>query len=140
MGCRQLITIGICNDEEIRFPNRRKYRDSGVTGLVLCILCYFRYDDDRIHNIAEFLIDQQNTEGSWFYDILAALDYLRDIDIKDQRLSAAIEELVKKQNTDNTWNLQNKHAGTVFFEMEKAGGPSRWNTLRGSRVLNWWQE
>jgi hypothetical protein len=30
--------------------------------------------------------------------------------------------------------------GRTFFEMEKAGKPSRWNTLRALRVLRWWEK
>lgn len=29
-------------------------------------------------------------------------------------------------------------AGKVWFELEKDGQPSRWNTLRALRVLQWW--
>jgi hypothetical protein len=31
--------------------------------------------------------------------------------------------------------LQAKHSGLVYFDMEKPGKPSRWNTLRAMRVL-----
>jgi hypothetical protein len=39
---------------------------------------------------------------------------------------------------DGRWPVQHKYAGKTFFEMEKTGGPSRWNTLRALRVLRWW--
>jgi hypothetical protein len=106
--------------------------------------------EEAQHKAHEFLLDhkliKENDKNClllsfpnyWFYDILVALDYFRDINIKDSRLSKAIEILVMKQNADGTWNLQNKHSGATFFEMEKAGKPSKWNTLRGLRVLNWW--
>jgi hypothetical protein len=34
--------------------------------------------------------------------------------------------------------LQHVYKGKTYFEMEKLGGPSRWNTLRALRVLKWW--
>ncbi|MCR4316089.1 MAG: hypothetical protein NUW37_07060 [Planctomycetes bacterium] len=75
----------------------------------------------------------------WFYDVLGALDYFRESGAKkDPRLAEAIEVLRKKRNRDGTWNLQNPHPGKVWFEMEKPGKPSRWNTLRAMRVLKWW--
>ena len=43
-----------------------------------------------------------------------------------------------RQNPDGTWDLQNRHPGKTFFEMEAVGKPSRWNTLRALRVLKWW--
>lgn len=72
----------------------------------------------------------------WKYDILRALDYFQYANCKwDQRMEQAIQALEKKRNKNFTWNLQAKHSGQVHFEMEKAGKPSRWNTLRAMRVL-----
>ena len=45
-----------------------------------------------------------------------------------------------RQGKDGLWPVQHKHSGRVFFDMEKTGGPSRWNTLRALRVLQWWQD
>jgi len=72
----------------------------------------------------------------WRYDILRALDYFQLSQTKwDDRMRSAMEILFVKRNKDFTWNVQAKHAGQVHFEMEKAGKPSRWNTLRVLRVL-----
>ena len=72
----------------------------------------------------------------WKYDILRALDYFQYSESKwDDRMNPAIQVLLKKRNKDSTWNVQAKHPGQVHFEMEKAGKPSRWNTLRSMRVL-----
>ena len=73
----------------------------------------------------------------WKYDILRALDFFQYAGVKwDDRMQGAIDVLLKKQNKDKTWNVQAKHPGKLHFEMEKAGKPSRWNTLRAMRVLN----
>ena len=72
----------------------------------------------------------------WRYDILRALDYFQHSKTKfDERMRPALEALLKKRNKDLTWNLQAKHPGQAHFDMEKAGKPSRWNTLRAHRVL-----
>jgi len=72
----------------------------------------------------------------WKYNILRALDYFQYEGIEwDSRMQPAIDVLLKKRNKNGTWNVQAKHAGQVHFEMEKAGKPSRWNTLRALRVL-----
>lgn len=72
----------------------------------------------------------------WKYDILRALDYFQYSGSKwDERMSPAIQVLLKKRNKDATWNVQSKHPGKEHFEMEKAGKPGRWNTLRAMRVL-----
>ncbi len=73
----------------------------------------------------------------WRYDILRALDYFQySKAVWDSRMTPAIDVLLKKRNKDATWNVQAKHQGEVHFDMEIAGRPSRWNTLRALRVLN----
>ena len=76
--------------------------------------------------------------GRWRYDILRALDCFQYAKVKwDDRMEPAIEVLLKKRNKGQTWNVQAKHPGQVHLEMEKAGKPSRWNTLRAMRVLKY---
>jgi len=77
----------------------------------------------------------------WYYDILRALDYFRSAGAGyDERLEPALEVLLKKRRKDNRWNQQSKHPGQEHFEMEKAGQPGRWNTLRAMRVLKYFKK
>jgi len=71
----------------------------------------------------------------WFYDVLRALDYWRGHPW-DDRLTDAVD-LVHSKGREGRWNLQNKHPGRTWFDMEQPGRPSRWNTLRALRVLRW---
>jgi hypothetical protein len=32
----------------------------------------------------------------------------------------------------------NNRQGKTYFELERLGAPSRWNTLRALRILKWW--
>jgi len=76
----------------------------------------------------------------WHYDILRALDHFRDAGAaRDERLSEAIQIVKQRRKDDGRWILQNRYPGRTFFEMEKLGQPSRWNTLRALRVLKWWE-
>jgi hypothetical protein len=55
------------------------------------------------------------------------------------RMDEAIDLLRSKQQSDGTWLLENTHPGKVHFTLEDGDGrPSRWNTLRALRVLNWY--
>ncbi|MFL5880236.1 MAG: hypothetical protein ACJ782_09105 [Actinomycetota bacterium] len=76
----------------------------------------------------------------WHYDVLRALDYFRDAGgAPDDRLKEAVELVRTKQQPDGTWLLENTHPGKVHFTLEDGDGqPSRWNTLRALRVLNWY--
>ncbi|MGB5236141.1 MAG: hypothetical protein WBM43_12845 [Flavobacteriaceae bacterium] len=72
----------------------------------------------------------------WKYDILRALDYFQYVGHQwDDRMYKTIKVLVEKQKSTGTWTMQAAHPGQVYFTMEKAGKPSRWNTLRVLRVL-----
>lgn len=75
----------------------------------------------------------------WRYDILRALDYFQHSGSAwDQRMNDAVKLLLKKCGKDGRWRLQARHPGKLHFEMEKAGKPSRWNTLRALRVLKFY--
>ena len=89
------------------------------------------------------IIDRKMTMFSfpprWVYDVMKALDYLRDFDARySSQYEDAMGLLQKKRNRNGTWNTQNRHTGKTYFEMEKAGKPGRWNTLRALRILRWW--
>jgi hypothetical protein len=75
----------------------------------------------------------------WHYDVLRALDHFRNVGEPDPRLAEAVALVHSAQQPDGTWLLENTHPGAVHFSMEDGDGrPSRWNTLRALRVLNWY--
>jgi hypothetical protein len=215
LGCRQLFEGGYQEGGAISFSKTVSRIDLGVCALTLSTLAYFGYPDQRLHIMAEYLLDQQALDGSWipepglerlqyifagtllalealreyqsryrkhaargseaqakgrefllqhqlfktrdtgeifeqklarfsfpprwYYDVLTALDYFQACQAEvDERLVEAIDLLKSKRRVDGTWNLQNRHPGKTYFEMEQVGQSSRWNTLRALRVLNWW--
>ena len=77
----------------------------------------------------------------WYhYDVLRALDYLRDAghDPRDERLAKAIGVVEGRRDAEGRWPLENVYPGATHLEMERGeGSPSRWNTLRAIRVLDW---
>jgi hypothetical protein len=218
LACKELLEGGFRANGGISYAKTIDSIDNGVTGMILSVLAYFGYPDNRVHDIVEYLIGQQMPDGQWepvagrpdmqtkyvfdgtllileglreyekqyskqarrvaeaqrrgrefllcyklyrvghteevidkkmrlfsfpprwHYDVLVALDYFQDCQTeKDERLRDAIDLLRAKRNQDGSWNLENRHAGKVFFEMEEVGKPSRWNTLRALRVLKWWE-
>ena len=74
----------------------------------------------------------------WHYDVLRALDYLRAAGTRDDRVAEAIAVVEATRDPDGRWPLENAHPGEIDLEMEREGEPSRWNTLRAMRVLDWW--
>ena len=79
---------------------------------------------------------------TWYhYDVLRGLEYLRDAEVKpDERVAEAIGVVEGNRDPDGRWPLQNVHAGEAHFQMDDGEGkPSRWNTLRALRVLDWYE-
>ncbi|HME01321.1 MAG TPA: hypothetical protein VKM93_28920 [Terriglobia bacterium] len=75
----------------------------------------------------------------WHYDILRALDYFQAVNAPcDPRLTEAIEIVRSRQGKDGRWPAQHSYPGKTYFQLERVGAPSRWNTLRALRVLRWW--
>jgi hypothetical protein len=90
------------------------------------------------------VIDPSFTEFSfpcgYYYDVLRALEYLRRAGGQpDERMGEAIDLVVQKRGEDGRWCLENPHPEQLELGMDEAAGqPSRWNTLRALRVLDWY--
>jgi hypothetical protein len=213
-ACTLLLDGGLQRDGGINYGWRGR-SETCITGMVLSILCHFEYGDDRLHTLADYLLEQQMPDGGWncrrdlgathasvhttisvleglrfyelhcgrkvravraaqrrgrefllvhrlfrshrtgaiikpvflrfsfpprwHYDILRALDYFQAVDApRDPRLAEAIALVREGQREDGRWSLNHVHKGKTYFELEKLGAPSRWNTLRALRVLKWW--
>jgi hypothetical protein len=217
-ACTLLLDDGFQPDGGINYGTWAKWIRRGetcVTGMVLSLLSYFEYDDERLDTIAHHLLEQQMPDGGWncqrpngathasmhttisvleglrfyevhrghqvravraaqrhgrefllvhrlfrshrtgniikpeftrfafpprwHYDILRALDYFQTVNApRDQRLAEAIDIVRSSQREDGRWSLQHSYKGKTYFELERVGMPSRWNTLRAMRVLKWW--
>jgi hypothetical protein len=76
----------------------------------------------------------------WHHDLLRGLDHFQAADApRDERLGGAVERLRSRQRADGSWVLNARYPGRYWFELERAGQPSRMNTLRALRVLRWWE-
>lgn len=218
-ACRLLLDEGLQPDGGINYGTWAKWIRQGetcVTGMVLSILSYFKYDDARLDTVANHLLEQQMPDGGWncqrasgathssvnttisaleglrlyelhrgrkmreiraaqqrgrefllvhrlfrshrtgeiikpvfirfafpprwHYDILRALDYFQAVKAPcDSRLTEAIDIVRSNRGKDGRWLLQHSYRGKTYFELERLGSPSRWNTLRALRVLRWWE-
>lgn len=78
----------------------------------------------------------------YFYDFLRGLEYLRGGgDAPDERVAEATGVVEGNRAPDGRWSLQNVHECETHVQMEDGeGNPSRWNTLRAMRVLDWFAQ
>jgi hypothetical protein len=76
----------------------------------------------------------------WHYDVLRGLEYLRCAGVTpDERVAEAIELVASKRDGDGRWPLETRYPGVMPVEIDEGEGrPSRWNTLRALRVLDWY--
>jgi hypothetical protein len=76
----------------------------------------------------------------WHYDVLRGLEYLRRAGVApDDRVAEAIDLVESKRDGDGRWPLETRHPGQMPVEIDEGEGrPSRWNTLRALRVLDWY--
>jgi len=77
----------------------------------------------------------------WHFDVLRGLEYLRRAGVApDARVAEAIELVASKRDGDGRWPLEARHPGVMPVETDEGEGrPSRWITLRGLRVLDWYR-
>ena len=75
----------------------------------------------------------------WHYDVLRGLEYLRRAGVvPDERVAEAVELVESKRDGEGRWPLEVRYPGRMPVEMDEGEGrPSRWNTLRALRVLDW---
>ncbi len=104
------------------------------------LLIHRLFRSDRTGEIIKPVFIRFSYPPRWHYDILRALDYFQAVNApRDERLGDAIDIVERTRREDGRWILQNSYKGKTYFEMERLGAPSRWNTLRALRVLKWWK-
>ncbi|MGD0338805.1 MAG: hypothetical protein ABSB78_08430 [Bacteroidota bacterium] len=130
---------GLRDYEKLQRPlsqRTKKYQQRAIEFL----LQHRLFRSHRTSRIIDSKIVRFSFPTRWHYDVLRALDFFQECKVKhDNRLQDAIKLLQKKRTEDRRWLLQGVHSGKTFFEMEKPGQPSRWNSLRALRVLQWYK-
>lgn len=80
----------------------------------------------------------------WGFDVLNAAEYFRQVWLHDgvrpdPRMAEAIDMIRAARQPDGTWLQSGRLPGRMWFEVDvPAGAPSKWLTLYGIRVLDWW--
>lgn len=104
------------------------------------ILTHRLFLSDRTGDIIRKDFLRYTYPARWKYNILSALCYFTKAGARwDSRMEPALDHLLKKRRKEGSWNLAARHPGHTHFDMEQAGKPSRWNTLRALTVLQHFQ-
>ena len=98
--------------------------------------------------VADYPMPRGNTRpnGSWFKigfpsgyvaDVLQTLEALCEAGAAgDTRLDHAVDWLLAQQDAKGRWANRNAYAGKMVRDIDRAGQPSKWVTLRACVVLN----
>jgi hypothetical protein len=71
----------------------------------------------------------------WDSDALEVLLLLTRLGYRDRRMEEAVELVLKKQDSQGRWLLENTFNGRVQVNIERKGKPSKWVTLNALRAL-----
>ncbi len=124
------------NGYNYKYDELEKARQSSIE----FILKHQLYISDRTGDIISKGFLKLAYPCRWHYDVLRALDYFQYCDAEwDDRMSKAVDVVLDKRKSNGLWNAYAQYPGKLHFEMEKAGKPGRWNTLRAMRVLEHFQ-
>ncbi|WP_319452909.1 MULTISPECIES: squalene cyclase [unclassified Mycobacterium] len=89
-------------------------------------------------------VDRFRYPWRWCYSVLNAAEYFREAALvdgtaPDPRMAEAIELVRAARQADGTWLQGETLRGRVWFDVDvPEGEPSKWLTLSGMRVLDWW--
>jgi hypothetical protein len=64
-GCEKFFFRGLERDGGINFWKSFHHSETCINGMLLALLAYFRYPDERIHSVFEFLLREQMPDGGW---------------------------------------------------------------------------
>jgi hypothetical protein len=68
-------------------------------------------------------------------DLLEILSILAGLGVHDERMSDAVEALLKRRGPDGKWNMADNFNGRFVADIEEKGKPSKWITLRALTAL-----
>lgn len=104
------------------------------------LLKHHLYKSHTTGKVIDYKFTKISFPPRWRYNILSTLDYFQHIGFKyDVRFEDSIELLISKEK-NGKWPLQRTFRHDEWIDMETGRTPSRWNTLRALRVLNWWEK
>ncbi len=114
----------------------QKKQEEGIEFL----LSHHLYKSNRVWKAVDPKMTKLSFPPRWHFDIMRGLDYFQEKNVKwDKRMADAMDLLINKRTPEGFWKLEIKYPAKTFFEMEKVGKESRWNTLRALRIVKWWE-
>lgn len=64
-GCEWFFSRGLEKDGGINLFKSFRHSETCVNGMLLALLSYFQFPDERVHSVADFLFRDQMADGGW---------------------------------------------------------------------------
>lgn len=64
-GCEKFFFRGLEKDGGINWFKSFGHSETCVNGMILTLLSYFRFPDERLHSVADYLLREQMPDGGW---------------------------------------------------------------------------
>ncbi|PKN91742.1 MAG: hypothetical protein CVU44_17665 [Chloroflexi bacterium HGW-Chloroflexi-6] len=147
-GCEKFFFRGLEKDGGINFWKSFQHSETCINGMLLALLSYFRFPDERIHSVAAFLLREQMPDGGWncerikgathasFHTTISVLEGLDEYGARyPENLSAVIEARAKAHEFLLQHRLYQSHrtGEPADYQMTLMHFPPRWryDFLRG---------
>jgi hypothetical protein len=153
-ACKILLDKGFYSDGGINYFSSLNHSETCVTGMILSLVSYFQYVDQRIFNLAEFLLKQQMADGGWncqsfrgakhssFHTTISVLEGLREFEKFNIKKTSRIRrsQLAGIEFLLNHRLFRSHRTGKIFdSRMTRFSFPPRWR-YDVLRVLDYFQE
>jgi len=153
-ACSKLTENGFDKDGGINYFASLNHSETCVTGMILSVLSYFSYRDDRISGMVDFLLDQQMKDGGWncesfsgarhgsFHTTLSVLEGLREFEKWDSyKQKESVQSRARAHEFLLSHRLYRSHrtGEVVDARMTRFSFPPRWH-YDLLRVLDYFQE
>jgi hypothetical protein len=126
-GLREGLAAGNVDPETLRSHEARALE---------FMLRHRMYRSHRTGEVSQQRFTHLTYPSHWHYTVLRGLDYMRSTpQFADPRLDDPLALLSSRRKDNGRWITEKRIPGVTFFDMEKFGYESRWNTLRALRVL-----
>lgn len=153
-ACSILLNQGFYLDGGINYFSSLNHSETCVTGMILSILSYFRYDDQRLESLVKFLLEQQIKDGGWncrsfkgdthssFHTTISVLEGLREYEKfkKGKGLEVIKSQLAGVEFLLNHKLFRSHRTGRIFdSKMTRFSFPTGWR-YDVLRCLDYFQE
>jgi len=153
-SCEILLDKGLYHDGGINYFPTRIHSETCVTGMILSILSYFKYIDERLNTIATHLLEQQMSDGGWncesykgskhssFHTTISVLEGLREYEKLNTPLKIQIrnsQKLGREFLLEHKLFRSHRTGEIVDKRMTRFSFPPRWR-YDIMRALDYFQE